>query len=38
MTLEVLRALFTLVRFCEKQENCKSCPMKEICGRMPCEL
>lgn len=38
MTLELLRALFTIVRFCEKQNNCKECPMREICGRMPCDL
>ena len=38
MTLELLRALFIIARFCEKQQNCKECPMRDICGKMPCEL
>ena len=38
MTLDLLKALFTIARFCEQQTNCEQCPMKEICGRMPCEL
>ena len=38
MTLELLRALFTIARFCEQQENCEKCVMHEICGKMPCDL
>ena len=38
MTLELLKALVTIVRFCDKQANCRTCPMREVCGKMPCDL
>jgi hypothetical protein len=38
MTLELLRALFTIARFCEGQSNCEQCVLKELCGKMPCEI
>ena len=38
MTLELLKALFTIARHCETQGNCKNCALREICGKMPCEL
>lgn len=38
MTLELIKALTTIMRFCEEQPNCKICPLKEICGKMPCDL
>ena len=38
MTLELLRALLTIVDFCRKQPNCKECALRDVCGRMPCEL
>lgn len=37
MALDVFQALFTLVRFCENQDNCNNCPLKELCAKMPCE-
>lgn len=38
MTLELLRALFVIADFCKQQPNCKECVLREVCGRMPCEL
>ncbi len=38
MPLEVLKALLTLIRFCLEQDSCKNCPMREMCGKMPCEI
>ena len=38
MTFEILQAIVTLVRFCDRQENCKNCPIKEFCGKMPCDI
>lgn len=35
--LEVFRALILVQDFCIQQENCKTCPMKNICGKIPCE-
>lgn len=38
MPIEILKALLTIVRFCEKQTNCKECALREVCGKMPCDL
>jgi hypothetical protein len=35
--LDVFKALLTIVKFCYKQDNCKQCSLKEMCGKMPCE-
>lgn len=37
MTLELLRALVTIAEFCLEQNNCNTCPMKDLCAKMPCE-
>ena len=37
MTLELVSAIITFVRFCTEQKDCKECPLREICGKMPCE-
>ena len=37
MTLELLRAIITLIQFCYAQDDCRECPLREICGKMPCE-
>ena len=37
MTLELLRAVITLLNFCHSQKQCKERPLREICGKMPCE-
>lgn len=37
MTLEVLKALVVIADFCYKQNNCKTCPLKDLCAKMPCE-
>lgn len=37
MELELLRALILIANVCYEQQNCKTCPMKEICGKIPCE-
>lgn len=38
MTPELLRALLTIMEFCRQQKNCKECVLRDVCGRMPCEL
>lgn len=38
MPKEVLKALLTLLRYCLKQDSCKTCAMREQCGKMPCEF
>ena len=37
MLLDVMRAVLILYKFCLKQQNCKECPIRELCGKMPCE-
>ena len=37
MTLEVLKALAVILEFCMNQDSCKTCPMAQFCGKMPCE-
>lgn len=38
MPIDVRKALITLVMYCMEQDNCSNCPIKEQCGKMPCEL
>lgn len=38
MPIEVLKAIVTIVKFCMKQHKCAECPLKELCGKMPCEI
>lgn len=37
MTIELLKALLFIAKFCYEQDNCKVCPIKDICGKIPCE-
>lgn len=37
MTLEVLKALAVILEFCMNQDSCKTCPMAQFRGKMPCE-
>lgn len=37
MTLDVLKALAIILEFCLEQDSCKDCPMRDFCGKMPCE-
>ena len=37
MTLEVFQALLLINRYCLEQDSCKTCPIKELCGKRPCE-
>lgn len=37
MTVDVLKALAILLESCQEQESCKTCPMAQFCGKMPCE-
>lgn len=37
MTLELLKALVTVLDFCTMQDNCKNCPMAYFCNKMPIE-
>jgi hypothetical protein len=37
MTLEVLKALCIIVNFCNEQNNCRTCLLKDLCAKMPCE-
>lgn len=33
MSLELVKALLTIVRACATRENCEECPLKEFCGK-----
>lgn len=33
MSIELVKALLTIVRNCASQDNCKECPLKEFCGK-----
>ena len=37
MELELLRALILIANTCFLQNSCEDCPMRELCGKMPCE-
>lgn len=37
MTVEIMRALVMLADLCLEQNNCKDCPLRDVCGKMPCE-
>ena len=33
MSIELVKALLTIVRYCASTENCATCPLKEFCGK-----
>lgn len=37
MTVELLKALLIILRFCYQQDNCKKCPLRDLCAKMPCD-
>lgn len=37
MELELLRALILIANTCFLQNSCEDCPMRELCGKMPCK-
>lgn len=37
MELELLRALILIANTCFLQNSCDERPMRELCGKMPCE-
>lgn len=37
MNSELISALFAIFQYCMAQNDCKTCPLKKICGKMPCE-
>ena len=37
MELDLLKAILTILKSCESQKSCKNCPLRELCGKMPCE-
>ena len=37
MTVELLKALVTILESCLEQDSCKECPMRHFCGKMPAE-
>lgn len=37
MELELLRALILIANTCFLQSSCEDYPMRELCGKMPCE-
>lgn len=37
MELELLRALILIANTCFLQNSYEDCPMRELCGKMPCE-
>ena len=37
MAKELVDALLLLAKFCMIQNNCKTCPLKDYCGKTPSE-
>lgn len=33
MSIELVKALLTIVRYCASCDNCKQCPLREFCGK-----
>ena len=33
MSVELVKALLTIVRYCASCEDCKKCPLKEFCDK-----
>lgn len=33
MSVELVKALLTIVRYCASTDNCGECPLKEFCGK-----
>lgn len=36
MSLELVKALLLISRYCISNENCKTCVLRDICGKQPC--
>ena len=37
MAVELVKALLLLAKLCAQQQNCKTCPLHEFCGKTPLE-
>ena len=37
MTIELIKALLIIARFCIENSNCRTCALKEFCGKLPSE-
>lgn len=37
MNIALMKALILIADFCKQENNCDSCPMKALCGKMPSE-
>lgn len=37
MDKDLLKAVLVILRYCLEQKNCKTCPLKDICGKLPSE-
>ena len=37
MSLELARALLTIVKYCASCDDCASCPLRDFCGKIPLE-
>ena len=33
MSIELVKALLTIIRYCTNSDNCEECPLKEFCGK-----
>ena len=33
MSIELVKALLVIVRYCASNGNCEECPLKEFCGK-----
>lgn len=37
MDNKLLNAVLVILRYCLAQNNCRTCPLKDICGKIPSE-
>ncbi len=35
MTVELVKALLEIAKVCMSREDCKTCPLKDFCGKQP---
>lgn len=35
MSLELVKALLTIAKYCVSHENCKTCVLRNMCGKQP---
>lgn len=37
MSIELVESLLLIAKFCVSQDNCKECPLRQFCGKIPSE-